>query len=156
MIFLVALLLGWDSIVQSLRLKERIKGVGDGTIEGHRYIIVQHGDQIFIELPDHPREQCEEIVKKILQKLKPSAEIKVTSFGYVSTHCNYCLLPDALLHKCHRCDGWYCNQHRLPEQHNCPDDEMAEKGREIQQKNRDKEQTGDQREQIIVSRVPCG
>lgn len=156
MIFLVAFLLGWNRIVEVLRLRERAHGIGDGTIDGYRYTLVQRGDQIYIELPDYPKEKCEEIVKKLLQKLKPDAEVKITSFGYISTHCNYCLIPEALLHKCHRCGGWYCNEHRLPEHHNCPGDDAGKISRGAEQKKEEKEQIEDQKEQIIVTRVPCG
>lgn len=157
MIFLAALLLGWNEIVEILRLRERGRGIGDGVIEGYGYTLVQRGDQIYIELPDYPREKCEELVKRLLQKLKPEAEIKVSSFGYVSTHCNFCLIPDAMLHKCHRCDGWYCNDHRLPEQHNCPGNHGERVSHEMMRERRDKERNAEeQREQIIVSRVPCG
>ena len=155
MIFLVALLLGWDSIVEVLRLRERSKGIGDGTIDGYNYTLVQRGDQIYIELPDYPRDKCEEIVKKLLQMLKPNADIKVTSFGYVSNHCNYCLIQGAMLHTCHRCSGWYCNNHRLPEQHNCPGDRF---GKTVQETGRRQEHKQDEnlREKILVSRIPCG
>jgi len=64
MIYLVALLLGWNEIVEVLRLRERTRGVGDGTIDGHIYTLIQRGDQIYIELPDYPKGKCEEIVER--------------------------------------------------------------------------------------------
>ncbi|MFH0848231.1 MAG: AN1-type zinc finger domain-containing protein [archaeon] len=124
-------------------------------IDKYEYTVVQHGDQIYIELPDYPRDKCEEIVKKLLQKLKPDADIRITSFGYVSTHCNYCLVPEALLHECHRCGGWYCNEHRLPERHYCPGGDAGNLSRTIRHtKKRDQTEGGG--EQIIVTRVLCG
>ena len=156
MIYLAALLLGWREIAETLRLRERSNGIGDGTIDGYKYTIVQRDDQIYIELPDCPREKCEEIVKKILQKLKPTAEIKVSSFGYVSGHCNYCLAPGAMLYRCYRCNGQYCGNHRLPEQHNCPGKPPEKTKQPTTEKKEDKEKKSEQQEQVIVTRVPCG
>ena len=157
MIYLAAVLLGWREIAETLRLRERGSGIGDGTIDGYRYIVVQRGDQIYIELPDCPRDKCEEIVKKILQKLKPEAEIKVSPFGYASTHCNYCLAPEAMLHRCYRCNGLYCSNHRLPEQHNCPGHPIEKVSQVVMEKKEEKQKKSEeQQEQIIVSRVPCG
>jgi predicted nucleic acid binding AN1-type Zn finger protein len=156
MIFLAALLLNWSEIVRLLSLRERKKGVGDGTVEGHKYTVVQRGDQIYIVLPDHPRDRCESIVKKLLQKLKPEAEIKVSSVGYASTHCNYCL-TSSLTYRCHRCGRWYCGEHRLPERHNCPGDGEGEVGakraqqKEVARKEKEKEK----KEKIIAIRLPC-
>ena len=156
MIYLAALLLGWNEIAEILRLRERGSGIGDGTIDGYRYIVVQRGDQIYIELPDCPRGKCEETVKKLLQKLKPEAEIKVSPFGYASTHCNYCLAREAMLHRCYRCSGLYCSNHRLPEQHNCPGHGRGNVKRVVMEKKEEKEKNEEQQERIIVSRVPCG
>jgi len=156
MIFLAALLLNWSEIMRLLSLRQREKGVGDGTVDGHKYTVMQRGEQIYIVLPDYPRDKCENIVKKLLQKLKPDAEIKISSIGYASTHCNYCLSPFPLTYRCHRCGGWYCTEHRLPEKHNCPDDggeAVSERG---QSKETRKEEDKEKKETIIAVRVPCG
>jgi predicted nucleic acid binding AN1-type Zn finger protein len=155
MIFLAALLLNWSEIVRLLSLRQREKGVGDGTVDGHKYTVMQRGEQIYIVLPDYPRDKCENIVKKLLQKLKPDAEIKISSIGYASTHCNYCLVPFSFTYRCHRCGGWYCVEHRLPEKHNCPDDgggAVAERG---QRKEARKEEDKAKKEKIVAVRVPC-
>jgi len=154
-IFLATLVLSWETITSILKLRIRTRGIGDGSLDGYDFTVIQRDDQIYIELPNCPHEKCEHIVKKLLQMLKPDADIRVTSLGYVSTHCNYCLVPDAMLHKCHRCDGWYCNNHRLPEQHSCPGDRF---GRTTQGIGGGEQhgQHENQGQQILVSRVPCG
>jgi len=154
MIFLATLLLNWSEIVRLLSLREREKGVGDGTVDGHKYTVVQRGEQIYIVLPDHPRDKCESIVKKLLQKLKPDAEIKISSIGHASTHCNYCLMPFSLTYRCHRCGGWYCSEHRLPERHNCPDEGKKVLAGRIQRKESRKEERKE-KEKIIAVRLPC-
>ena len=156
MIFVASLILGWSSIVEILKLRERAKSIGDGTIDGYRYTLVQREDQIYVELPNYPREKCEEIIRKLLQKLRPDAEIKLTTLGYVSSHCNYCLTPGGMLHKCHRCGGWYCNEHRLPEQHNCPEDRAAKTSEATARRKPRREKAKEEKELVVVSRVPCG
>jgi len=156
MIFLASLLLNWSEIVRLLRLREREKGVGDGTVEGHKYTIVQRGDEIYIVLPDYPRDRCESIVKKLLQKLRPDAEIKIGSIGYASSHCNYCLISLPFPYRCHRCGGWYCAEHRLPERHNCPGEsgKLAVKG--AQRKGEEaKKESKEKKEKIVAVQVPC-
>jgi predicted nucleic acid binding AN1-type Zn finger protein len=155
MIFLAALLLNWSEIVRLLSLKEREKGVGDGTVDGHKYTVMQRGEQIYVVLPDYHRDKCESIVKKLLQKLKPDAEIKVSSVGYASTHCNYCLTP-SLTYRCHRCGRWYCGEHRLPEKHNCPGDGEELAARQSQRKEvARKEEEKEKKEKIIAVQLPC-
>ena len=157
MIFLASVLLSWSEIARILGLRERAKGVGDGTVDGRNYTVVQRGDEIYIILPDYPREKCEDVVKKLLQKLKPDAEIKVASAGYASTHCNYCLAPLSLPHRCHRCGGWYCAEHRLPERHNCPGKPSELVAERVKQKGPDKKREEKQRkEKIVAIQVPCG
>jgi hypothetical protein len=156
MIFLASLLLNWSEIVRLLSLKEREKGVGDGSVEGHKYTVAQRGGEVYIVLPDYPRERCESIVKKLLQKLKPDAEIKISSIGYASSHCNYCLASFSLTYRCHRCGGWYCVEHRLPEKHNCPDEGRGSVAKRTQRKETSrKEQNKEKKEEIIAVRLPC-
>lgn len=156
MIFLAALLLNWSEIVRVLSLREREKGVGDGSVEGHSYTVVQRNGEIYIVLPDYPRDKCESIVKKLLQKLKPHAEIKMSSIGHASSHCNYCLATFSLTYRCHRCGGWYCVDHRLPERHNCPDEGEGSTAKRTQPKEtRIKEQDKEKGEEIVAVRLPC-
>jgi hypothetical protein len=156
MIFLASLLLNWSEIVRLLGLREREKGVGDGSVEDHKYTVVQRGGEVYIVLPDYPREKCESIVKKLLQKLKPDAEIKISSIGYASSHCNYCLASFSLTYRCHRCGGWYCEEHRLPERHNCPDEGAESLAKRTQRKETSrKEQNKEKKEEIVAVRLPC-
>ncbi|MBS7250866.1 MAG: hypothetical protein KIH08_09820 [Candidatus Freyarchaeota archaeon] len=120
------------------------------------------GEKINIIIPDEriPRDECEEIAKKILvaiysllgKKVKLE-EITVTRLGYASGTCNYCLVLTPLTFKCKRCGGYYCAEHRLPEKHNCP----SGKTEEIDNRNLvRKRKTSKKREEIILSEAPCG
>jgi hypothetical protein len=145
--------LNWEAIIRTLGLRERVKGIGDGGIEGYRYAIIQRGDEILIVLPDYqPREKCHEIAMKIFSKLAPKSKIQVLTMGYASSICNYCLAPTSLPYRCQRCEGWYCESHRLPEQHNCPEVKRGALGVTEQIRPKKKEN----KEEIVVAEVPCG
>jgi len=153
MIFLASMLLSWSEIARILGLRERTRGVGDGRIDGHSYTVVQQGDKIYMVLPDYPRERCEEVVQKLLRKLRPDAEIHVGSVGRASSHCNFCLTPIPFPYHCHRCGGWYCGEHRIPERHNCPGEAGQVVSRRIRRKEVKKEEA--KKEKIIAVQVPC-
>jgi len=156
MIFLASLLLNWSEIVRLLSLREREKGVGDGAVEGHKYTVVQRGDEIYIVLPDYPRERCEDVVKKLLRKLRPDAEIQIGSVGHASSHCNFCLTSTPFPYRCHRCGGWYCGEHRLPERHNCPSGPSEAVIQRTQRKEEEKKkETREKKEKIVAVQVPC-
>ena len=144
--------LRWESVIHKLGLHERAEGIGDGNVEGYRYTIVQRGDEILIVLPDYePREKCLEVARKILLKLAPKSVVRVAKMGYASSHCNYCLEPTPLPYRCYRCEGWYCESHRLPEKHNCP--EGNKKAEKVIERVKPKEE---KREEIVVTEIPCG
>jgi hypothetical protein len=156
MIFLSSMLLSWSEIVRLLGLKERRNQVGDGTVEDHKYTVVQRGDEIYIVLPDYPRDKCEDIVRKLLQKLKPEAEIKISSIGYASSHCNYCLTSSPMTYRCHRCGGWYCSEHRLPERHNCPNGGGGRVSRRQQLKETgSQKEKKEKKEKVVAVQLPC-
>jgi len=145
--------LNWEAIIHALGLRERVRGVGDGNIEGYSYTVVQRGDEILIVLPDYePREKCQEMAKKILLKLAPKSEVQIMTMGYASSQCNYCLKPTPMPYRCYRCDGWYCETHRLPEQHNCPEG----KGKAEKVVERVKPKKEEKKREIVVVEVPCG
>jgi len=150
MIFLASMLVSWPEIARILGLRERTRGVGDGKIDGCSYTLVQQEDKIYIVLPDYPRELCEEAVQKLLRRLRPDVEIQIGSVGRTSSHCNYCLTPVSFPYHCHRCTGWYCDEHRLPERHNCPDGSGVATER-VQLKREEKES----KEKVVVVQVPC-
>lgn len=153
LIFL-ALLSGvpWETIVRRLELDERARGVGDGRDEGYRYTIIHRDDEILIILPDYgPKEECKNIAKKLLRKLMPNSEIEVAPLGYASSHCNYCLKPTSLPYRCYRCRGWYCMIHRLPERHNCPNEEEG-KEKAVRRIKPEKKKG----EKVIITEIPCG
>lgn len=156
LIFQALLGLSWEAIVRALELRERAKGVGDGRIEGQRYTVIRRGDEVLVLLPDYqPREKCQEAAKKIFSRLAPESEVRVAEMGRASSHCNYCLEPAPLPYRCHRCGGWYCEGHRLPEQHNCPGGEgRAETAAEPTRAR--KEERKRRRGEVVVAEVPCG
>jgi len=143
----------WKDVIRELGLRERVRGIGDGTIEGYRYAIVQRGEEVWIVLPDYqPREKCLEVARKILSRLAPKSEIQVAKMGYASSHCNYCLIPIPLPYRCYRCEGWYCESHRLPEQHLCPDGKR--KAQRIVERIKPKKE--ERKKEVVVAEVPCG
>jgi len=145
--------LSWEMVARLLGLRERVRGIGDGKVGGYRYTIVQRGDEILIVLPDYaPREKCQEVAKKILSQLAPKSKIRVATMSYASSHCNFCLESTPMPYHCHRCGGWYCESHRLPEKHNCPGEE--EKTREIAERLKPKKR--EKKKEVIVAEVPCG
>lgn len=145
--------LSWEMITRALELHERVKGIGDGKIEEYQYTIVQRGDEILIVLPNYaPREKCQEVAKKILSQLAPKSKIRVATMGHASSHCNFCLKSTPMPYHCRRCGGWYCESHRLPEKHNCPDEE--EKTRKIAERLKPKKR--EKKKEVIVAEVPCG
>jgi predicted nucleic acid binding AN1-type Zn finger protein len=142
----------WEEIIRLLGLRERTKGIGDGKIEGHPYTVVQRGNEISIVLPDYePREKCLEMVKKILLRIAQKSTIEVATVGHASSHCNYCLQPTPLPYQCSRCEGWYCQEHRLPEKHNCPEEKRKTERiiRRIKPKREEKKK-------VVVAEIPCG
>jgi len=147
----------WESIVRTLDLHERTKGVGDGSIEGYRYIIIQRGDEVLLVLPDYqPREKCLEAAKKIFSRLAPESAVQIVGIGHASSHCNFCLMQTPLPYRCHRCDGWFCESHRLPEEHNCPGENgKAEKVLE-RIRFKIKREKKERKREIIVVEAPCG
>lgn len=144
--------LSWEAIIRALDLHKRVRGIGDGNVEGRRYTIVQRGDEILIVLPDYePKEKCQEVAKKVLLKLVPKSEIQMVTMGYASSHCNYCLKPTPMPYRCYRCDEWYCESHRLPERHNCPGGKK--KAEKTVERVKPKEE---KRKEIVVTEIPCG
>lgn len=157
----------FQKFVSELDFKMRSGNIAQGSIEhkGRRVdiSIIIEGEKISIILPDEriPKDECEQIAKKILltlyailgKKITPE-EVIITRLGYASGICNYCLALTPLTYKCHRCGGFYCNEHRLPEKHNCPkgkDEETTSKNIIITKKsNKEKER------EIILSKAPCG
>jgi hypothetical protein len=145
--------IAWEEIIRLLGLWERTKGIGDGKIDEQRYTVVQRGNEISIVFPDYePREKCYDLVKRILLKIAPKSTIEVATVGYASSHCNYCLQAIPLPYQCSRCEGWYCQEHRLPEKHNCPEENRKTEKivRRIKPKREGK------KKEIVVAEIPCG
>jgi len=145
--------IAWQEIIRALVLHERIKNIGDEKIDGQRYTVIQRGNEVSIVLRNYePREKCLEIVKKILLRIAPKFTIEVATVGYASSHCNYCLKPTPLPYQCSRCEEWYCQDHRLPEEHNCPEGKgKTEKTVECIKSKRE-----EKKKEIVVAEIPCG
>ena len=157
----------FQKYVSELAFKIRDRNIAQGSIEykGRKVdiTIIREGEKLSIIIPDQriPKDECEQIAKKILitlyaslgKKTKPE-EIMITRLGYASGICNYCLTVTPLTYKCHRCGGFYCAEHRLPEKHNCPkgkEEELTSKNT-MKIKKSNKEKGG----KIILSETPCG
>lgn len=153
MVFLASVLLSWSEIARILELRERTRGIGDGKIDGYNYTVAQQGDKIYVILPDYPRERCKEIVQRLLQRLRPDADIQIGVLGYASNHCNYCLTSVSFAYRCHRCGGWYCNEHRLPERHNCPGEPKRAAAEHIGPKEKEPKECA--KKKVVVMQVPC-
>ncbi|WXG40883.1 MAG: AN1-type zinc finger domain-containing protein [Candidatus Freyarchaeum deiterrae] len=157
----------FQKFISELAFNIRDRNITQGSIEhqGRRIdiTIIREGEKLSIIIPDNriPKDECEQIAKKILINLyailgkstKPE-EIMVTRLGYASGICNYCLIVAPLTYKCHRCGGYYCAEHRLPEKHNCP----KEREEETTNKNIDKNKKPNKEKgrKIILSEAPCG
>ncbi|MEM2876090.1 MAG: zinc finger AN1 domain-containing stress-associated protein [Candidatus Bathyarchaeia archaeon] len=142
----------WNNIVSKLNLSERSENIGDGvTEEGYRFSLIKRGNNIYLILPDYPEDECEEVARRIVETLVGQmATVQV--FGYYSAFCNYCLAQTSLPFKCRRCGGWYCNEHRLPEMHNCPGSSLS---RIIAQKIY-KQKSVEDKKAVLISKSPCG
>jgi len=138
-----------------------------GRVREGRYsvevFIKRLGKELQFFLPDSsvPKEICEKVVKRLSAKIysllyqeafNPDY-VRIT--GSVPSFCHYCLESVYMPFRCHRCGGYYCSGHRLPEKHNCPGGEAAmisvsplvEIDDEIPEKPK---------KTIIVKEVPCG
>ena len=164
-----------SALIRALRenpeFKELSKDRGwRGYVEEDRYrveVFVKHDEkQVQFILPDHsvPEENCKKAVKKLTEKLYakiserelPLEDVRIV--GPSGTFCHYCLEPArGLLFKCKRCGGFYCGNHRLPEEHNCPGGGTA--GIRIEQERREKEREGGKEEKprkVVLKEIPCG
>jgi hypothetical protein len=120
--------------------------------------------QIQFILPDLtvPEEKCKKAVKKLTEllftKISEKEPPNISIVGPSSTFCHYCLEPPIeLLFKCHRCMGFYCGEHRFPEEHDCPGG--AKIGIKIGHKRKEKDREVKKEEKpikIVLKEAPCG
>ena len=119
--------------------------------------------QIQFILPDRaiPEDICKKAIKKLTAELYAVIEdkpIDVDIIGPSRRFCHYCLEPaKQLLFRCERCGGFYCNSHRLPEEHDCPGGEKA--GIKTGQKRETREEESEKEEEtirILLQEIPCG
>ena len=136
--------------------------------DGHRVEVFVKRDkkQVQFILPDLsiPEETCKKVVKKLTARLYAEISEKtplldnISIVGPSGSFCHYCLEPaKELLFECKRCRGFYCSNHRLPEEHNCPDGGTA--GIRIGHARKEKESKTRKEEKpmkILLKKMPCG
>jgi len=63
-----------------------------------------------------------------------------------------------LLFRCERCGGFYCNNHRLPEEHDCPGGEEAgiKIGHTRKVRKEENEREKEESRKILLKEIPCG
>ena len=109
-----------------------------------------------------PEKVCKQAVKRLTAELYAVIEGKpfdVDIVGPSRSFCHYCLEPaKQLLFRCERCGGFYCNNHRLPEEHDCPGGEEAgikiRHTRKVRKEKSEKEKEESRR--ILLKEIPCG
>lgn len=154
-----------DLMTRELGLRELASGGWRGyTREGQHNVEVHinvKGDEIFFLLPDKsiPEEICHQVVKRLAAKLHALVSQKemppetVEIVGPANAFCHYCLDSVYLPYRCHRCGGYFCEEHRLPEKHDCPGDLEEKEGAAVKKPEEPKEE---KEKKIIVRVVACG
>jgi len=111
-----------------------------------------------------PREICERIARRLSAKIDalirgielPPEQVILSTADITSGLCSYCFekLID-IPYRCHRCGGIYCEEHRLPERHNCPGGKGSEAIMTIPTKT-PQPATQVPEGVIILHEAPCG
>lgn len=121
------------------------------------------GRELQFLLPDSsvPRDVCEKVVRELSAKIYSLAEGAAFQPDYVKvvgptpSFCYYCLQSVYMPFRCHRCGGFFCTRHRLPERHNCTGDAEGELRQPASEARRG-EGSEKRGKTIILKRVPCG
>lgn len=155
----------FDKSTDNLKFKKKeTKNIASGTIDGEHVTIYYERKQFTIIIPNDmlQEEECRKIAKKILIELYKLLgieisieEIEIKMLGFASGICNYCLIK-ALTYKCRRCKGYYCSEHRLPENHNCPVDKQVEFEMKKKEKDKNKENKNKKSKEIVIFETHCG
>jgi hypothetical protein len=156
-----------DLMTRELGLKELTDGGWRGYIREGPYNVEVHvslkGDEVLFLLPDKsiPEEVCKKVVQRLAAKLyalvsqKEAPPDSVDIVGPANSFCYYCLEPVYMPYRCNRCGGYFCQDHRLPEQHDCPGDEEEKEGAAIKKPEEPKEKE-EKEKRIIVRVIACG
>jgi len=149
--------LGFDATAEGKAWHGRVRE-GRWNVE---VFIKRLGKELQFLLPDSsvPREVCEKVVKRLSAKIysliltEPFQPDCVKVVGPTPSFCYYCLESVYMKFRCHRCGGFFCSRHRLPERHNCPGGEEKIK---LPAMSEEEEESREKPKAIIVKRVPCG
>lgn len=120
------------------------------------------GDRLHILLPDASisREVCERVVRGISAKLyallenRPFRPEYVEVVGSTPSFCHYCLEEVYMPFRCHRCERYYCSEHRFPWRHDCPGGEgKVGVAVRVEKPSEEEKRVG---RRLLVREVPCG
>jgi hypothetical protein len=130
-------------------------------------VVKQTEDGIQIILPDHsvPREICERVARRLTAKIDaqvrgvelPPEQVVLSTASPIPILCDYCLEKlGGLGYRCHRCGGQYCEEHRLPERHDCPGGKGSEFVAAAPRRVEVSPLLPEYDEVIVLHEVPCG
>jgi len=154
-----------DLMTRELGLRELAAGGWRGYIREGQYNVEVHvslkGDEVLLLLPDKsiPEEVCKKVVQRLAAKLHALVSLKemtpesVEVVGPANSFCYYCLEPVYMPFRCNRCGGYFCEEHRLPEKHDCPGDQEEKEGAAIKKPEEQKEE---KEKRIVVRVIACG
>ena len=155
----------FDKLINKLKFKrKRTKNVASGYIKGEYVTVYFEGEKFTIIIPDEKltEEECRKIAKIILIELYKLIgmelnieDIEIKMLGFASGICNYCLIK-AFTYKCHRCKGYYCSEHRLPENHNCPANRKIKYKIKKKEKMEEKKEKDKKSKKVIIVESYCG
>ena len=155
----------FNKLTEKLNFKKKEKeNVASGIIDGAHVTIFHEGEKLTIIIPDDKlsEEKCRKIAKKIIKKLYQLMEIEIDldnieikMKGFASGICNFCLIK-AFTYKCHRCRGYYCGEHRLPEKHNCPGNRRLQFQINEDISDKEEQKKDEKSEKVIILESHCG
>ncbi|MHA1378836.1 MAG: AN1-type zinc finger domain-containing protein [Candidatus Helarchaeota archaeon] len=155
----------FDKIIDVFKFKLKgKKNIASGYLEDEYVTIYFEGDKLTIIIPDEnlSEKKCHKIAKKIIKKIYNLRgieleldEIEIKMLSFASGICNFCLIK-AFTYKCRRCKAYYCSNHRLPENHNCPGEHKL--AFEIKERafNKKKYAEEEKSAKIIITESHCG
>ena len=155
----------FDKLTDKLKFKKKKTNIASGYIDGVYVTVYYQGEKFSILIPDEnlTEEECRRIAKKIIKELYKLEGIKldiddieIKMKGFASGICNYCLIVFPFTYKCHRCKGYYCSEHRLPENHNCPGERKLKFKNEEKDKDKEKKKKDEKGKKVEIVESHCG
>ncbi|MCW3991846.1 MAG: AN1-type zinc finger domain-containing protein [Candidatus Bathyarchaeota archaeon] len=150
--------LGFETLARGETWRRRVRE-GRWNVEVY---IKRLGRELQLLLPDSsvPREVCEMVVKQLSARIHSLLENEAFNPDYVKvvgptpSFCHHYLESVYMPFRCHRCGGFFCSGHRLPERHNCPGgEEKAQLAAIVEEDEEGFEKPG---KPIMVKEIPCG